>query len=462
MCMRPFKIRPVNKNAPNVVYVPCGTCMDCRNAYKSQWQIRLTTELIQKQKLGWYVGFCTLTYDDVHLPRVPKELLLDIAKTEDVACFDKQDIRTFILNIRRDLDEFWHVHGLVYMVCGEYGSYTRRPHYHCIFAWPKDVMPSEFFELIKKYWSPKGFVIPKDLNGGTDSKGRKHLPFIVQGSARFAGIYASKYTCKDLDFAFNVKGKVDVKHKDWRRYQCFHVQSRSLGLSWLSSKSDAEKRELLSKGLSFVGDKHLHQLPVYFRNKILFSPYYVLERKVYKGVKLQDSQDAFMHRSDEVLESEGYSVVYRRLVRRKCTEFFEQNKHLVFAKRVKFWQDTITDFVSPGYLESKGLDAKLCDNCRAYLTDYGVDFESLAVWIVARHGVPLARQYLVDDVDFWYSRYDLSPCKLDGKPVINELTYIYMSSCADFLLSTFSLVYCDESEHDVYLRTLQDKFKHSD
>ena len=80
MCMRPFKIRPVNKNAPNVVYVPCGTCKDCRNAYKSQWQIRLTTELIEKQKLDWYVGFCTLTYDDVHLPRVPKDLLFDLSK----------------------------------------------------------------------------------------------------------------------------------------------------------------------------------------------------------------------------------------------------------------------------------------------------------------------------------------------------------------------------------------------
>lgn len=455
MCMRPFKIRPVNKNGASVVYVPCGTCKDCRNAYKSQWQIRLTSELIQKQQLGWSVGFVTLTYDDVHLPSVPRDLLLEGYKGSCVPCFDKKDVRDFIVNIRRDLDEFWNVHGLVYMVCGEYGSHTRRPHYHCIFSWPPDIKASEFFELVKKYWTPKGFIIPKDLNGGPRNK-----PFVVQGSARFAGIYASKYTCKDLDFAHDIKGKIDVKSKDWRRYNCFHVQSRSLGLSWLSSKSDDEKRELLNKGLSFIGDKHLHQCPVYFRNKILFSPYYVLERKVYKGVKLQDSSDVFIQSPDEILESQGYRVVYRRLVRRKCTEFFEKNKKVVFDKRVKYWSDNIRDFLTSGFLESKGVDSSFADSCRQYIEDSGVKRDLLALWIVARHGVSYNRQFVVDDLDFWYSRYDLpSSLSFNGKPIMEESIFKFYSSCADFLLSVYSYVYSEESESELHLKKVNDMLR---
>lgn len=455
MCMRPYKIKAVSPNAPRIVYVPCGTCKDCRNAYKSQWQIRLSTELIQRQKDGWNVGFVTLTYDDEHLPYVPDSLLLDEHKGTRVPCFDKQHIRKLILDIRRDLDEFYGAHGLVYMVCGEYGSYTKRPHYHAIFSFPPSVKPFDFWQLLTKYWS-YGFLIPKDMEGGYDSKRRYHKPFLVAGSARYAGIYASKYTCKDLDFAKSVNGLIDVKAKDWKRYNCFHVQSRSLGLSWLSAHTDDEKRDFYFKGLSFAGDVHLHQLPVYFRNKLLFSPYYILERKVYKGIKLQ-SDDLFTQRPDDVLESEGYRVVYRRLVRRKCTEFFYEHRKAIFEKRVDFWKRTISDACSSGWYESKGLDSSLAESFRKFLV--GCDVPSLATWIVARHGVPKERQFAVADCDFWFSRYFLENPFGCALGLLMDDIVDFWSSRADFFLSTLSLIYSEESEKEFFLRKLQDKLK---
>jgi hypothetical protein len=412
--------------------------------------------LIQRQKQGWHVGFVTLTYDDEHLPCVPDDLLLDGCKGQRVPCFDKQHIRKFIVDIRRDLDEFYDVHGLVYMVCGEYGSYTKRPHYHAIFSWPASVKPSDFWQLLTKYWS-YGFLIPKDMNGGCDAKGRFHKPFLVTGSARYAGIYASKYTCKDLDFAKSVNGCIDVKSKDWKRYNCFHVQSRSLGLSWLSSRSDDEKRDLFFKGLSFVGDSRLHQLPVYFRNKLLFSPYYVLERKVYKGIKLQDSEDLLIQRPDDVLESEGYRVVYRRLVRRKCTQFFYENRASIFARHVDFWSRTIADAHEFGWYESKGLDSLSSNSCRRFLD--GCDVQGLATWIVARHGVPIERQFACDDCDFWYSRYLLEPLESCSECLIPDSVVKWWSVRADLFLSSLSLLYSEESEKEYFIRKLQDKLK---
>lgn len=463
MCLRPVKINAISPNAPRVCYVPCGNCKDCRNAYKSQWQIRLTTELVQRQKEGWYVGFVTLTYDDAHLPHVPSDLLFSDV-SGPVPCFNRNHIRKFIVDIRRDLDEFYKVHGLVYMICGEYGSYTRRPHYHCIFSWPSSVRPVDFWALLNKYWS-YGFLIPKDLNGGYDSEGRYHKPFLVSGSARFAGIYASKYTCKDLDFAQDIRDKVDTKNKLWKQYNCFHVQSRSLGLSWLNSKSSSELRDIFLNGVSFVGDSFRHQIPVYFRNKILFSPYYVLERKVYKGIKLQDSTDLFMSASDSELESQGYRVEYKRLVRRKCTEFFYENRRLVFDKRVQFWKDALLAICSPDYLMSKSKcfadDPAFAQRCSAeascLVNRFGLD--CVSSWIVARHGVPYEKQYNCSDIDLWFSRYDLSYSDFTSCDLIDNLFFGSITIHIDFVLSVFGLIYSSDSEHDLYIKRLQDKLK---
>lgn len=115
--------------------------------------------------------------------------------------------------------------------------------------------------------------------------------------------------------------------------------------------------------------------------------------------------------------------------------------------------------MTPGFLESKQLDSRIAVNCRSFVENYGLNVDSLARWIVARHGVPLARQYLCDDLIFWYSRFDLPSGSNDGLPIMDEETYSYFSSCADFILSTYSLIYCEDSEYDDFIKRLTDKLK---
>ena len=195
MCLTPIRVKSNNPNGLSKAFVPCGHCKQCREASRSAWSIRLSLELQQCQDNGWLVGFITLTYNDACLPHLPKHLCSD-----SVPCFDKDQVREFIVNLRRDLCDDYNVTGLRYMVCSEYGSHTQRPHYHAIFSWSPEVFDSygklvggcsssDFFALIKKHWK-YGFVFPKDEIGGFDSHGYCHHPFLVRHSARFRCYHA--------------------------------------------------------------------------------------------------------------------------------------------------------------------------------------------------------------------------------------------------------------------------------
>lgn len=252
MCLRSVKVKSVSPYGVKRAFVPCGKCKDCRISYKSQWSLRLACELSARQEQGWYVCFCTLTYNDDNLPHVPNDLIKDLdSSLSSPSCFDRKHVRDFIVDIRRDLHEFYGVKGLVYMVCSEFGSHTRRPHYHCIFCVDPKCPPEIFYGYVKKYWK-YGFVFPKDFRGGLDRKGHQHMPFLVKGTARFAGAYCAKYCCKDLDFDKSLaRFSIDFKSKDWKRYQCFHVQSKGLGYSYLVGKSLSELEDIFLHGIHF-------------------------------------------------------------------------------------------------------------------------------------------------------------------------------------------------------------------
>lgn len=50
------------------VSVSCGKCLECRSAYMSDWQTRLSFELDALYKRGGVAIFLTFTFDDEHLP----------------------------------------------------------------------------------------------------------------------------------------------------------------------------------------------------------------------------------------------------------------------------------------------------------------------------------------------------------------------------------------------------------
>ena len=98
MCYQPMKIKAVSPAAPTFQFVPCGECDECRRILKSAWSFRLGLELQKCLDDGYEIGFCTLTYNDGHLPHIPKICFRNPKDYKKVACFDKNECRKFIRN----------------------------------------------------------------------------------------------------------------------------------------------------------------------------------------------------------------------------------------------------------------------------------------------------------------------------------------------------------------------------
>lgn len=94
--------------------VPCKKCIGCRMDYARGWSNRMLMELDHWQNRGIFV---TLTYRDADLPK----------SDLDYPTLRKDDMQRFFKRLRKAGFSFR------YYYCGEYGSRTRRPHYHVIF-----------------------------------------------------------------------------------------------------------------------------------------------------------------------------------------------------------------------------------------------------------------------------------------------------------------------------------------
>lgn len=137
--------------------VPCGKCLACLQKKRQDWVFRLKQEL----RVSHSAFFVTLTYDDNHLPRD--------------SSLNVRDPQLFLKRLRQHKD----VKGLNirYMLVGEYGSETFRPHYHAIiFNLPifNDFRNIKLRMLIEDVWKLGGvYVVP--ANGATFSYVAKYV-----------------------------------------------------------------------------------------------------------------------------------------------------------------------------------------------------------------------------------------------------------------------------------------------
>lgn len=103
-----------------VVPVPCGRCTGCRMDYGKHWADRMLLEYNTPRVYGSKKAlFVTMTYDDEHLPYV---LCSDGALRSTLR---KRDYQLFFKRLRKS-------YPVRYLLCGEYGDNTHRPHYHAI------------------------------------------------------------------------------------------------------------------------------------------------------------------------------------------------------------------------------------------------------------------------------------------------------------------------------------------
>ncbi len=92
------------------IKVPCGKCIGCRLDYARHWAIRSMHEArMHKDNC-----FVTLTFNNEHMP--------------DNGSLCRGYIQSWLKRFR------WkYGNNIRYMLCGEYGSKTHRPHYHILF-----------------------------------------------------------------------------------------------------------------------------------------------------------------------------------------------------------------------------------------------------------------------------------------------------------------------------------------
>lgn len=106
------------------VHVPCGQCIGCRLEQSRQWATRVSLE----NQLHDKSIFMTLTYDDEHLP-----YQIDGDTGEMVPTLRPKHFTNFMKLLRFNIEKYYPNNGKIrFFGCGEYGSETKRPHYHII------------------------------------------------------------------------------------------------------------------------------------------------------------------------------------------------------------------------------------------------------------------------------------------------------------------------------------------
>jgi hypothetical protein len=111
--------------------VPCGKCLQCLKKRRSDWTLRLEHEYLDSDS----AYFITLTYNDIYLPRTK----------QGYPTLEKKHVQDYIKRLRNShvayvVRELGHKKCEVknvskpirYFAVGEYGSKTRRPHYHIL------------------------------------------------------------------------------------------------------------------------------------------------------------------------------------------------------------------------------------------------------------------------------------------------------------------------------------------
>lgn len=429
MCLSlKIKASPCHDTAPIYYRVPCGHCKECNEVYQKSWAFRIRVEMEYLAKQGWQAGFCTLTYNDNYLPKMPRSLFKHPnTDYRDVQCFSRDDCELFIRRLRSWLWRKYRLQGadaVRYMLCAEYGSSTKRSHYHALFIVPPDVDMGLMYAKIQELWTVNGFVFPRYYLGGTDSDGYVHKPFKVD-SLPAAAKYISKYTTKDIYYLNYIESKglsedSFYHNRLYRRCAQFHLQSRGLGRSMLDGLTDKQKLDVLDKGYSFVGDDKLYTIPVYIKNKLLFDNCYVYQ---YERPSCGQTGE------DDI-------VFYRakRLCRRDASMFFVSHFREIFELKAAKYKDLFVKLSTPSQVVARGVSAewgKAAEvglTCQKYfaecLTAYGIDAKDFARVYLATYGVPdnalLGARWDVQ----WFAHYE-NPFlwqnrEIDGWPVISE------------------------------------------
>lgn len=111
--------------------IPCGKCVECRlNHARDKANQMILEKKLYPEEQCW---FLTLTYADENIP-FHKTVETDTGVIHEGISLNKEDAQKFIKRLRATYQRKYNVPvgKIRYVLVGEYGSQTHRPHYHAI------------------------------------------------------------------------------------------------------------------------------------------------------------------------------------------------------------------------------------------------------------------------------------------------------------------------------------------
>ncbi|QCQ84601.1 replication initiator protein [Blackfly microvirus SF02] len=230
-------------------FVPCGRCPTCRSRKASGWSFRL----MQQDKVSHSSHFITLTYETT--PRT----------ANNFATLNKRDLQLFFKRLRKSST---NQPPIKYFACGEYGGLTSRPHYHIIL----------FNADVSKIESAWGL-------------GHTHFGTVTGASVGYSLKYISK------------KGKIPL-HRNDDRVPEFQLQSRGLGLSYLSEHARAWHHADPVRMYCPLTDGKKISMPRYYKLKL-----YTDEQRKANGIAIREAKLGDPRLSAGLHEIDRFSAV---------------------------------------------------------------------------------------------------------------------------------------------------------
>lgn len=259
MCARPFTKKMENGQE---IPLPCGKCATCKKKRVSHWSFRL----MQQEKVSESAFFVTLTINTEFMP-ITKNGFMTL---------DKTILQKYFKRLRK----LEHGKKISYYAVGEYGTKTKRPHFHIILfnATPQN---------IEQAWTINNHII-----------GLVHIGNVSGASIGYTLKYINKIGYKQ-------------EHARDDRAREFSLMSKGIGACYLTPQMVAWHKADMYNRYYATNHNFKTSFPRYYKNKI-----YTDEEKEQIA---QHFETFHKHRTAEAIKKAGSAEAYDMAQRNKST-----------------------------------------------------------------------------------------------------------------------------------------------
>lgn len=200
---------------PIYLAVPCNKCILCRDKAARDWSTRAMCEA---QTSSGYPLFVTLTYNALCLPKDGVQV---------------DHCQRFLKRLRINLNRYLGYDvNLRFFLCSEYGSKTKRPHYHCLlYNFPALDTLKRTLSIIEKSWS---YVVTKEIASTIKDNYKFYDDIAKRWRVRYGYVHLQLAQGGHVKYAMKYMRKDCIPPKDSNDVFYLASRKRGLGYEWLS------------------------------------------------------------------------------------------------------------------------------------------------------------------------------------------------------------------------------------